>query len=217
MALHTRKQLAELCGLEWSDKTRPKIAMWIKRNNIIMSGEYVDDTIPQNADWILKQQESNSPKDIKNVSVDEPVIKVDKPVIKTKTPKVSEPEINEGGIYGIDKKLKVQELEKKQVETRILTIKEQKLIGEVIPTDIVKSIFTQHSQSIVTEFKNCIEDVLTIFGKRKGLNTNEIAEIRGSLTVSINVAVDKAVDMSKKNLNSIISEFSVKRDVGERE
>ncbi|MBC7486079.1 MAG: hypothetical protein H7282_04950 [Cytophagaceae bacterium] len=219
MPFYTRSQFADLCGIE-KKNARAYISTNIKRGRIVLSGELIDDELEVNKDFLARAlvnaEKREQPQQEESTNESAPGPKVSKPIYPDQPGKnLQKP--NTTGNMSIEKALKQQEFEKKQVETRILNIKEQKLIGEVIPTDLVKMLFTQHSQSITTEFNNSISDLVTLFAKRNGMNTNELAEMRGQIVVIINTAVDKAVNLSKKNINNIINEFAVKRDVGERE
>lgn len=221
MGLHTRKQLSELLTLDWNNKSnRDKIGMWVKRGSIIEKDGLIDDTDPQNFYWIKKQQEKEPKETIKQDPQKEVPDSVDKlPVVvadqKQKKIKAGAPkDITK---YDLEVEFKELSIEKLKVDTRLQELKEDKIRGEVIPIEIVKTVFAQHSQNIITEFKNSVENIITIFAKKKSLNGNEVAEIRGQMVFSINTAVDKAVDSSKRNLNHIVKEFSVKKEVGERE
>jgi hypothetical protein len=226
MALHRRKKFAELCGV-----SQPYLNNYIKRGKVILSGDYVDDEIPQNIDFYKSRKPKNESGSLLEGNIIEKLIKQAEQELSLiepkkeggnqhtkKIPEVKQPENKEsGGLYNIDVKLKLQQLSKLEVDTRIQELKEKKLIGDVIPTDLVKVVFVQHSQSILTEFKNSVDDIITILAKSKGMNVNEIAEIRGSLVKVVNVAVDKAIGATKNNLQNIIDEFSIKKEVGERE
>jgi hypothetical protein len=103
-----------------------------------------------------------------------------------------------------------------QVDTRINLIKEEKLLGKLIPTELVKMVFAQHSQSLVTSFKNGADVLLMDISKRKELTRKENAELNGRLIQIINKCIDDAIKGSTKMLNSIISEHTEKREKGER-
>lgn len=212
MALYDRKQFAELCGFGFDNSGRAKISMWEKRGKIVIENNLIDSENAINRDWISKQVDVNAGKQIETDQKQE--FTTEKPQgIPVKTNVTAPVE----GIYNLDKQLKQQELEKKQVETRILNLKEDKIRGEVIPTAIAVTILSQFSQQVTTQFKNGLEDVLTLFAKQKDLNVNEVAEMRAKLTSIINNSIDKAVDSSKSNMDSIIKDFSLKKEVGERE
>lgn len=241
MALHTRAQFAELCGLK-EGTARAYISTNIKRGKILPSGDYIDDTIPENAEFIKKQK-------LKNLFKDEtPITKEPEPETPPKKkqyhyvkpdkdlpepPNVQDPvdddlddetELPDSGELGEDfrsmsklnKKKLVVEIQKKQREIALLRLREEKLNAIVIPTELVKVMFSQHTRSISTGFKNSLDNILTLIAKQAGLNINQIAELRGKLVGEINTAVDKSVIESKKNLNNIIKEFVERKEVGER-
>lgn len=119
-------------------------------------------------------------------------------------------------IAQLDKEKKQKELDKIEIETRILRIKEAKQKGELIPTDLVKPLFIQHTKSIVTAFHNAAESLISEFAKRKNLNLNEIAEIRKELISVVNTASENAKGESLKQVKNIQDEYSQKRERGER-
>jgi hypothetical protein len=216
MAKYTRKEFAEkLCGMDYSDKdTRVKVSQWVKRGNIIEESDgLIDDSIEKNREWAIKQYERTSSKESEangtirlrpDTSADEPIdVYTDK----------QKPE-QTGGV-GLERiKLKKQ-IEKLDVENRILNLREDKIRGEVIPIDLVKTVFTAHAQSIITANKEGIEEMIINFSKEATLSSVQVARLRGKMIETLNRASDKATDMSKRQLKSLIEEFSIKKEVGE--
>jgi hypothetical protein len=74
----------------------------------------------------------------------------------------------------------------------------------------------QHNQSITTEYKYVIDEFIRIFSAKYRLNVNEIAEITGKMTQSLNKSVDKATETTINSIESIVNEYAEKRGVGER-
>lgn len=123
---------------------------------------------------------------------------------------------NDSGEWmSLDRKIKKVELAKKTVDTRIALIKEEKMRGEVIPTEMVKILFAQHSKNIIVEFENSLDKVLTILAKEIGMNNKTISKYRGIIKKEINIAVDDTTSKTKKDIINIIEEFSEKRARGE--
>lgn len=79
MPLYTRTEIREMCGINTATLT-----MYTKRGKIIMSGDFIDDTIPQNITQIEKWKVAKIKKD---------ALKVDKvvPEKKTGTTKTEQP------------------------------------------------------------------------------------------------------------------------------
>ena len=115
----------------------------------------------------------------------------------------------------LDRKIKKVELAKKTVDTRIALIKEEKMRGEVIPTEMVKILFAQHSKNIIVEFENSLDKILTILSKEIGMNNKTISKYRGIIKKEINIAVDSTINKTKEDIINIIDEFSEKRARGE--
>ncbi len=120
-----------------------------------------------------------------------------------------------GDWLSLEKKIKKVELAKKTVDTRIALIKEEKMRGEVIPTEMVKILFAQHSKNIIVEFENSLDKVLTILAKEVGMNNKAISKYRGIIKKEINIAVDSTIDKTKEDIVNMIDEFSEKRSRGE--
>jgi hypothetical protein len=211
MAFYPKKEWCELCGV-----TVGNLHNYINRGKTIMTADGMfDDSEPKNALFLKTRLEllsgkSNEVKEDKAEKAKEPKKSTTKAEPKAK-------ESGDGDSYSLERRLKKQELLKKEAETRLLNLKEEKLKGEHMPTEMVKSIVVQLSQSFITAFKDSMEDFITIVGKSKGMNVNEIAEYRGKLSKMINQASVKSVDIAKKSINNIVNEYAVKREVGEHD
>lgn len=205
MAIYTRSDFAKECGV-----SEAYIGVYIGRGKVVLTSDgQVDSKQRDNFDFLRKQLDKKKDKQVK-----ETVISAH---ISTNTAKNNVLEQEEVDGYDLSMRKKAIDIEKVEVDVRLAKLKEEKLRGELIPVEIVKGLFLQHSQSILTEFKNSVENFITVIAKRKELNINEVAEIRGEIVQAINTAVDKAVDASKKNVNNIIKEFSNSKGIGEHE
>jgi hypothetical protein len=213
MALHKRTEFASLCGLSPGN-----ISNYIKRGKIILSGDYIDDTIPENKTFLDKRKGTIVKLEIEREEDEENEIpNVQRPNKKTPpAPNVSN--TDEVATYlSLDRIKKALDIEKITEEIQLLKIKKEKLHGEVLPTQLIKTVFIQHSASITTSFKDGIENLLLEISKTKGLSRNETAELRGKMIKIINTSVNDAVSMSQKLVKSIVSEFAVKKEVGEHD
>lgn len=213
MAFHSKKEFAELCGMVTN-----ALSVYIKRGKVIMSGEFVDGELLQNKEFLKKWSEKNG--------VKQPVAIDINPDIKTKEPKIDKPKrINNesddgytspGSLYALDKEKKTLDIEKTAEEIQLLKVKNEKARAVVVPTELVKALFSQHTKSILVEFSNSVDNIITKIAKKKALSNNEVAEIRKELIEEINIAVDKSIDESKKNIKNLMNEYSEKKGVGER-
>ncbi len=218
MALYTKKDFAGLCGVKTN-----YLAVLIKRGNIVLTGELIDESIDLNFSFLKKKREEVLSKDKDPAA----------PIEIKKAPQIKLPEVTDAekwesvtfgkksagnlGTYELDKQLKFADLEKKEVDTRIALLKEEKLLGSSIPTDMVKSVFANLSKSFVSAFKDGADGFIIEISKQKNLTAVETAKIKGALIDIINQSSLKAVSESRKNLQSIINEYSNKKEVGEHE
>lgn len=199
MSIYTRKQFYEACGI-----LKSTMYVNIKRGKVILSGDVIDTSIQANREFLEKclAKQKIPVEKTPHIEAEE------KP-----TEKYYEPSVNS---LELEKKLKQAELEKKEVDTRIALLKEEKLRGSVVPTDIVKVVFSQHFKSINSSFHQAADNLIVNIAKKKDLDRNEIAEIRGELVEIINIAVNDAIEESKKSIKNIVAEYSDKKGVGER-
>jgi hypothetical protein len=205
VALYSRREFAELCGLTWSDSVKSKVAMWIKRGNVIESDGKIDDSLARNRDWALKQKETSLVK-AEEVQV----------ISKKETPKKAKSDDSDG-LFSIEKQLKSQNLKKLEVDTRIQLLKEEKIRGEVVPIELIKSLFRTHNQSILTASKDGLEEILINFSQEGRLSGEKVALLRGKMTRVLNSCFEKAIETTKRQMKSVIDEYSIKKEVGERE
>lgn len=212
MALHTKKQFCELC------KFAPReLSVYKKRGKVIIENDFIDDTNPINQEFIFKrQQQLEKSNQVSPVVPELKVIQSPPPQNKIKkTISVGDLE-TQLSWKELDSAKKSLDIEKITEEIEILKVKKDKLHGAVIPTEIVKIIFGQQFKSITAAFHNGADNYLVELAKLKDLNREEMAIIRGKLIEIINKAVNDSVDESKKMIKNIVSEYSEKKDVGEK-
>lgn len=196
MALLTKKEIAELCGLETKN-----LSVYITRGKVIVGkNDLIDTNVDKNKSFIEKRKGKISDVKIQTTTVIES--------------KVSEQ--SEGQSYTeSERQLKYLDTIKRQKEIEKLDIEIQKKKGEVVPSELIKPVFLQHNQSIITEFKNATDEIIRIFSKKRSLTVEEVAEIKGETTETINNAINKATFSTIKSVESIVSEHQDKKNVGE--
>lgn len=214
MARLTKKEFGELCGI-----AEKNVYTYIQRGNVLMGDDgYIDTNADKNVLFVQKRQ---SKKSINEVAAAQQL-----PKYAQKSKSYEEIE-NEGEDSDEDSNgipsLTTSERKKKHLETikiaqeiELLKLREEKLKGIVVPSELIKPLFLQHNQSIVSEFKNTADEIIRAIGKRKSLNANEMAEIKGELVKIINVSIGKATKASVKAVDIIINDFSDTRGKGER-
>lgn len=206
MALLTRREFAELCGMKPN-----ALNVYIQRKKVLLSGDYVDNLIEPNKSFVekriaqgkVKKEEVPTEQKGPNVNVKEPEYEI------PKKPNVGSPATKDkaNNYMEVELEYKQRQIERLKVQTNIDEIKEAKMRGELIPIDIVENLFAQFSQSIATEFKNGLDSYLTILAKKTGMKNKEVAESRADLIHVINDSVNKAVDNSQKSIQSVIDDM----------
>lgn len=207
MGLHTRKQFADLIGMPFDKNGRANIAKWASRQNIVMSGDLIDDSLEINRNWILKQKSKSSPEPLEEIPSFVPKQK--------KQAQYKDPDMAAFEGFALSEELKKHQIEKLKVDTRIQELKEEKIRGEVVPMDLIKQVFSSHNQSIITMNKDFIDFLLLSFQAETRLSGEQSARLRGKIIKGLNDTMDKAVTHTQRNLRSIIDQFSIKKEVGE--
>lgn len=228
MALHTKKQFAELCGIKTGD-----LSNYAKRGKVVYSGDYVDDTIQPNIDF-LKKAADKAPRtftkpvaeslpieekevamvEIKHESPSAP--KVEKPIFKQLlTKRVSKPKEESGSGYELGQNKLQLQIENLELKNRELEQKIDTRLGETIPKDPVVISFQYINKNMCVNIKTAIENLVTRY--EKNFTPEQFAAIRTGIIKEINTAQKNAVEQSKKQIQEIIAISSTKKEVGERE
>jgi uncharacterized protein YjgD (DUF1641 family) len=213
MALHSKKQFADLCGIATNN-----LSVQIARGKVIVVNDLIDDTLEKNKSFFEKRASKKPANSNQNASSETNTSKISvESVVKLpQNPnELIAPSENQSYTES-ERQLKYLDTLKRQAEIEKLSLDLAKKKGEVIPSELVKPVFLQHNQSIITEFKNVSDEVIRMFAKKKSLTVNEVAEITGELTSCINNAMNKATNATVNAIDSIVNDFAEKKGVGER-
>lgn len=223
MAFYKQSELAKLLN-----KSQAHVTMAVKRGKILLSGEFVDDTVLENKIWIERQKANASakievqkvdPPKVENVPKVEPTPKVE--AKKLKQPPLSKPkqrilkdfvptevERTSESIADLDKAKKEAEIRYKESQTRLSELKEQKLRGENIPTDLVMNVIGMLGHSLQSNYKNGASQLMLEISSRTKMSAELEAEFNGRLIDLINISHSDAIMEAKKGIKSIINESS---------
>lgn len=215
MPLYSKKEFADLCGLSTGN-----LSNYAKRGKIIYSGDYIDDTLDLNASFLAMRQ-GKLPKDKIEEKEQKHVVEVKKHnTIALNHQNISPNTIKDQASNAI-LQLNTQKIEtqinKMKMEMEKLRLQNSKFMGEVVPTGLIKPVILQHNQSILTESKNTIDNILRIFAKKHSLDAAEVAEIKSQYIPELNNMIKKASFLTIKAVNNIINDFSEQKGVGEHE
>lgn len=202
MSNFTKKEFADLCGM-----TSRKLAIYIGRGKVIASKKgYIDDKNPINALFRAKNNAAG-------VEVKEVLEKKE----KKKEGEMPSLDVDRETLVSLEVKKKMADLEKTEGEIRLQKIKEEKLLGNTMPVELVKTIVANLSKSFISEFKNGADDIIRILIKTKEFNHDEISELRGSMATIINGSMKKTLQIAKKEMKAIAENYSEIKGVGEHE
>lgn len=226
MALLTAKEIAQRIGMA------PKqIYTYRDRGKLVVGERGLYDTAhPTNAAFLSKyvskfetKQEIQSILDENTDDGDEPQ-PAKQPAAKKKKDKKEDDTTEDDPTKGFSLRLLTAELLKKErsaEQAQLLLQKTQleldKKRGEVVPSAAVTPLFQSHNRNIIFEFKNFTDELLRQLASAHDINLEEQAKWRKYLTDGINKAISKSVDSTIAQLDDIISEFAVKRGVGEHD
>lgn len=217
MALYKPTEFADLCGI-----TLANLSTYKGRNKVVCSSNMYDDSNEVNAAFLAKQlAKKGRNDDVKPVNTAEkPTIVVQNDAVldeKRKRSSTKTDDTGEGGsIHQLDKQKKKLDIEKTAEEIELLRKKNEKMDGDLVPTELAKALIKLHFTSATNQFKNSIENMLTSWTKKKDFSREEVADIRHQLTENMNDAIKQSVKESQKGLLQIVNDYKVKRGIGER-
>lgn len=231
MAWHTRKEFAVLAGYPEEGTKWKAINVYIKRGKVVCSGELIDDQFHKNKEWLnLVRAKNGLPafgedKKSKDVFSDAPEIKepLDFP---DSAPEIKLPISSNGGglisgrsggsLVQLENEIKRADLEKKQQDIKLLKIKEAKMKGELIPTDLVQRLIREMSEAMKIAYMDAIENYTVVISRQKKLSTKEESDIKSHFTRIINDTLSRQTSVAKKGLKNIVSEYQEVRSRGEK-
>lgn len=198
MSVVTKAVFAEMCGLKTN-----KLWNYTDRGQVILLGDgKIDCDDPRNKAFLEKKSAKKQKQE---------------PQEKQK-PQESNQDQETGTDYAaLDRQKLSAQVEKLNQEVRLLKIKEEKLKGIVVPSEVIMPVFLQHNQSVLTSVKNESDEFVRLFSKKRGLSGEEIAEIKSGLIEWFNRAMDSASALSKVTIKDIVNNYSITKGVGERE
>lgn len=216
MALLSKQEFADKCGI----KTK-ELAVYLKRRKVIQNdNEMYNDAEALNIAFMKKMQERKGTQTTTTTTttVEEiPTVETETVITlkaikggKKNTPKppANENEDNEdGGIYDLDKKKLKLDIEKKAADLESVLLKNARAKGEVIPFGLMLPIITQNNQSITTAYKNAADAWIIEIAKKHDLGAEYTAEIKKSLTETINNAVKTATENSLNSVAIIVEDY----------
>lgn len=213
MGLFKQAEFAQKCGIE-----QAYLTMYRKRGKVIVNEDgMVDDANTTNILFMQKcltrvpkvVEEKLEVEKTEAKSQPSKTKKGQKAQISEKKSKSSQKAVEKADErFDLDTEKKRMEIENLRREARLNDAKEEKMLGKLIPTDPVKSLFMQTIKAYTMSFKQAADKIVLEFGKRSKMNRNDLAEMRGELIAAINKASEEGITESKKGVQNIVREYS---------
>ena len=209
MALHTKVGFSKTCGI-----TTGHLAVYLKRGKVVMSGDYIDDSVGNNATFLKKCQQKRG---VADITADEPEVLPEKGKLRRLSADQSDV-INKmfPKPGGLEAEKTAQQIEKLQQEVSLLKVKNEKAQGQSVQIDLVKALFSRHTKFTLVEYSNCMDKMIVRLAKRYSIPKQETAELKKEMIVEINQFTKKADEETRKDLVNIVNEFTKKKENGER-
>lgn len=209
MAKYNQTEFASLCGIK-----KNELSVQISRGKVVVESGLIDEDHVVNNAFKIRWQDKRG---IKNAPVVPQPQHKRAPVDQEGKPAMDDiPDEPGGNLRSLELQQKKLDVFKRAEEIKNLKVRNEKLTGVVIPTEMVRILFAQHSKSITTTFVQGCDNLLSVLQQTKEFSQVEVAELRRQLKQIVNEAVNKAVDNSKKQIGNIVTEYSDRRGQGER-
>jgi len=197
------KDLAEAIGMKYET-----LRKHISRKKLFRSGKFIDTEFSSNKDYILDQTDGKG-LDFSNIS-SRTTSKLNKssdfvPIVKSKQVEIKNPAFNEED--SLNRLKKKAELEKIKYDTQIKKKQLDKMNGELIPVELMQTIFTVNIQHIIKEFHREAERIATIFCESLGGGRDKFTQIREELNKCVQRAVDTSKEEAAIEIKQAINEY----------
>jgi len=195
------KDFATLYGVKYST-----LRSHIQRGRLVKENEHIDTDNPVNKIYIDEINSGNV--QIKNT-----------PSKKIKsTPTVTQ--FDEGKespeTSNITLRRKKAEALKAEREAELKQLQVQKLMGQLMPVEMVERIFTINIQTIFRTMENELENIASIYCDISGADRSHLTEMTTRMRESLQLAITTAKEKSSDEIESTILEYSETRSRGER-
>lgn len=216
MAFLTKAEFAELCG-----QTSGNLTNYINRGKVVMSDDFIDDTLPINQLYLAHRRELMEKKAAQSpdpVAADQPAdIPASKPGPAPK--KIPAQHVTSKSISGAKAAANAKPntevassvrrkndatAEKALIDAKLAALKYEKEMGKLMSIDLVQLIIGQLGQSFVNSYRSMSESFLTEIAHKARLSADDHAVLKGKLVKGINDAHELAIKKSKNEMAQVI-------------
>lgn len=185
--------LAILCGI-----TQAAISFSKRKGEIVSNSSNLYDVENEKNAYFIKKQQAKRPH-----------LKEKK---ATETTAINDAEeldlgdLTEESIEALDKRKKILDNQKKELEIKLLQFKEEQTKGNLIPSGLVANLISHLSRTFGTTYADQIELFIIEFCHKHKLSSTVSAAMNGELKAMINTAHDKSIQSAKADLKSVIEQ-----------
>lgn len=207
------------------------INSYLKREVIILSGKFIDSELAINKAWLAEQRRKkglDGPREIEVVKIEPETEQIEKPKneksrieppkqVSRKKEKEIPVETDPDKMTKADLELEIKrtELKKKLKEVSLLSIKEDKARGEVVPTELVNSLIREMSEAMKIAYMDGMENYTVVVARQKKMTTAEEAAIKSHFTGLINETLKRQTYVAKRGLKNVVKAYQEIRSKGE--
>lgn len=231
MALHTKKEFALLCGIinASGQGDTKKLSTYHSRKKLVYSGDYVDDSIRINKDflseWKLKTESkpitpARATKELKLIrplTASEMISEENPDLSRTEKPNTgdsSEDETDEARAE-LMKKLKLTN-DKLTEEIKKLKLGNNKTQGNFVDIEAVKGLFVMYSETVDAGWLMAFDNFVIKYASRNQLTREEMLEMKSSLKELSNATKIGAIESTQRTMRRLQTDASNQRGKGER-
>jgi phage terminase Nu1 subunit (DNA packaging protein) len=210
MPKYTVQQLGKII-----DKSPQWINEYVKRNQLVMVDRRVDTENKINktfvAKWLrVKATNAKIKSDNKKpVKIDLGGFEIELPAAEITTTKINE-SIGVSNLeeVDLDREKKVAEIEFKKAQTEQTALKNAKMRGEMLPTDLVLQIITTLARSTQMAYRSAGEGLLTEIAHRHKMSAKYLADYKSELIESINQAHESGVEAAEREIHNLVIQLA---------
>jgi len=210
----TREEFAAICGV-----TRNAINTYVGRRKInVLEDGKIDTEDVLNKIFIKARKQKAQEKKIKavpsNAAKNQPTTSSQKKPTRRKTKAEREEEEQNSNLTL--RKLK-SDTEKAERENEIKKLTLEKMMGQLMPVDLMHGIFKINIQNVFKSFENELVNLASIYCDiMAGGDRSKLSEVIDSMRTNLHRIIKETKANSKKEIEGVINEYAETRSRGER-
>lgn len=116
----------------------------------------------------------------------------------------------------LDATKRIEEILKLRADTKHRNLQVQKMEGQLIPTDLMKTVMPMMAKAIMVATENELETFITDMAKKYNMSSADIAHYRSKIPDTLNRISNESVNSALKDIHNIVADYSETRGRGEK-